>query len=112
MRYAICLSMISIFVLALALAPNLIPKNGQAVAVFFPPWVEERQAINSVVAAGGRLLGFSGPHVVAIGGDNHFLHHLWRTDAWLIVNFEGLRAVCGPLAQDLPDVAFLGSQRG
>jgi len=72
------------------------PSVGQ-MAVVFPPWVSEAQAIGTILAAGGRLVGPSRlPSIfIAYAPDSDFASRVRQRGALLLVAAEGL---CSPAA--------------
>jgi hypothetical protein len=70
------------------------PAEGQ-MAVVFAPWIDEGQALRTIIAAGGRYVGPSrfGNIVIAYGLDPGFEARVRASGAWLTVAAEGL---CSP----------------
>lgn len=95
-RFAL-LPAIAVALLALgggAVAGYAPPAEGQ-MAVVFAPWVDEGQALRTIIAAGGRYVGPSrfGNIVIAYGLDPEFDARVRAGGAWLTVAAEGL---CSP----------------
>lgn len=85
MSVAVLAIMVSTFLLAGLQAH---PRNGQDVAVVFPPWIDSGNAIGRVARAGGAIvrLGIVDTILVVHGEGGDFASRLRASGAWLVVD--------------------------
>ncbi len=79
------------------------PERGE-MAVVFAPWVGEAEAFNSILVAGGRLVGPSrfSNIAIAFAFDEDFAARIRDAGAWFTLAATGL---CGPLPATSKDTA-------
>ncbi len=94
--------LVSLFALSAGLAAGYAPPAEGQVAVVFPPWVSEGQAIGAVISAGGRFVGPTrlGSIVIAYAGDPGFGTRIRDAGAWATLAAQGLCSPTGTAAAD------------
>lgn len=85
-------------------AAALAPRDGERVAVIFPPWVDAASVAERVWAAGGRVVSRSSLGVVADSGSDRFIRDLMRSGAVLVLDAAKARALCGSNKENSNDV--------
>jgi hypothetical protein len=90
---------IACFAISVGFAAFYAPPPQGELGVVFAPWISEVEAVNAVVAAGGRLVNGSRlPNVlVAYAADPGFEARVKQYGAWFTVAARGL---CGPVEGD------------
>jgi hypothetical protein len=77
-------------------APQVLPAAGERVAVVAPG----ADAVRIVARAGGNALTTTDTGVVAVSNDPEFVARLYRSEAWLVLRFDGVIGCLDPTRKE------------
>ena len=74
---------------------TLSPREGEAVAIVFPFWMQDAPLASHVWNAGGTVVSINGSVVIATEPNNQFFTELRSKGALIFLDARNLAALCG-----------------